>query len=185
MFRKYRKAAVLASINVSKHIINDRVWEVNEGGTNNSKNKRIMIKRFRLGLISLSLFTRMLNTAYARNSILDWLNQAATNKAAPEQIETIAVDKLPAMAQDTLRIIAANGPYSFEKDGTPFFNREKILPDQKKGYYREYTVAREGAKSRGAKRIVCGGSDETQRQLLDCYYTKDHYNSFNKIVATE
>ena len=66
------------------------------------------------------------------------------------------------------------------KDGTVFGNRERILPAQKRGYYREYTVKTPGARNRGARRIVCGGQ---QPRMPDaCYYTSDHYASFRVIV---
>jgi ribonuclease T1 len=38
--------------------------------------------------------------------------------------------------------------------------------------------ARTGVKSRGARRLICGG----QKAAPDtCYYTEDHYQSFRKI----
>ncbi|HIV69396.1 MAG TPA: ribonuclease [Candidatus Aquabacterium excrementipullorum] len=91
----------------------------------------------------------------------------------------VALSALPKQAQDTHRRILAGGPFRFDKDGTVFGNRERQLPRQTRGYYREYTVAAPGARSRGARRIVCGGlvvqSPET------CFYTQDHYQSFQKI----
>ena len=47
-----------------------------------------------------------------------------------------------------------------------------------RGYYHEYTVRTPGVKSRGARRIVCGG---TARTPDACYYTDDHYQSFRRI----
>ncbi len=66
------------------------------------------------------------------------------------------------------------------KDGTVFGNRERLLPAKHRGYYREYTVARNGARNRGAKRIVCGGVRPAAPD--GCYYTSDHYASFRRIV---
>jgi ribonuclease T1 len=65
-------------------------------------------------------------------------------------------------------------------DGTVFGNRERLLPDQTRGYYREYTVPTPGLNHRGARRIVCGGSQP--RAPRACYYTADHYASFKRIV---
>ena len=59
--------------------------------------------------------------------------------------------------------------------------RERLLPAQPRGYYREYTVPTQRSHSRGARRIVCGGQPPTQPQA--CYYTGDHYASFSRIVA--
>ena len=60
-----------------------------------------------------------------------------------------------------------------------FGNRERLLPLQKRGYYREYTVATPGSRDRGARRIVCGGAASRPE---NCYYTDDHYASFRRIV---
>lgn len=71
---------------------------------------------------------------------------------------------------------------SFEhpKDGSVFGNRERLLPKQTRGYYREYTVPTPGLKHRGAKRIVCGGKPKRSPDV--CYYTEDHYASFRLIA---
>jgi len=88
----------------------------------------------------------------------------------------VDVDELPAEAVDTLRLIDSNGPYPFDKDGTTFQNREGLLPDHERGYYREFTVITPGAPTRGAKRIVAGDAGEY-------YWTADHYDSFAQIVG--
>ena len=82
-------------------------------------------------------------------------------------------------ARETLRLIDANGPFPYKRDGIVFQNREGRLPDQPRGYYREYTVQTPAAKNRGKRRIVCGGP---ARAPEACYYTADHYASFRKIV---
>jgi ribonuclease T1 len=61
-----------------------------------------------------------------------------------------------------------------------FFNREQILPSKTRGHYREYTVKTPGTRSRGARRIVCGGQPPSQPEV--CFYTADHYASFSRIV---
>lgn len=99
----------------------------------------------------------------------------------PSQLQaTIAVQQLPAPGQKTYRLIAAGGPFPYEKDGTVFGNRERLLPIMQRGYYREYTVKTFGARDRGARRIVCGGLQPTRPDA--CYYTSDHYSSFKRIV---
>lgn len=87
----------------------------------------------------------------------------------------IAFAELPQEAQHTLRLIDAGGPFPFRRDGTVFGNYERRLPQQKRSYYREYTVPTPGARNRGARRIVIGQPDER-------YYTPDHYRSFRRIV---
>ena len=54
------------------------------------------------------------------------------------------------------------------------FFREHLLPERKRGYYREYTVSAPGARDRGPRRIVAGHPAEY-------YYTDDHYRSFRSI----
>jgi ribonuclease T1 len=93
---------------------------------------------------------------------------------------TISVAELPKQGQNVYVLIAQGGPFEYDKDGVVFGNREQLLPKQKRGYYREYTVKTSGSKNRGARRIVCGG---LQAHLPEaCYYTDDHYASFRKIV---
>lgn len=92
---------------------------------------------------------------------------------------TIALADLPAQGRQTYALIAKGGPFPFDKDGTVFGNRERLLPRQKNGYYLEYTVKTPGLRSRGAQRIVCGGKP---RQPDACYFTADHYGSFRRIV---
>lgn len=91
----------------------------------------------------------------------------------------IAVAELPRQGVETYRLIHQGGPFPYEKDGTAFGNRERLLPANKRGYYREYTVPTPGVGNRGTRRIVCGGAPQTPDA---CYYTADHYASFKRIV---
>lgn len=93
--------------------------------------------------------------------------------------ESISVRDLPKQGQDTLALIVNGGPFSSNRDGVPFSNRERILPKEKRGFYREYTVRTPGVKNRGARRIVCGGD---QRAADLCFYSDDHYQSFKCIA---
>jgi ribonuclease T1 len=79
----------------------------------------------------------------------------------------------------TYRLIHQGGPFAHEKDGVVFGNRERLLPLQRRGYYREYTVATPGSRDRGARRLVCGGAASRPET---CYYTDDHYASFRRMV---
>lgn len=94
----------------------------------------------------------------------------------------IALTALPVQGQDVYRRILAGGPFKYSKDGTVFGNRERLLPGQPRGFYREYTVPTPGSRDRGARRIVCGG--EIVKRPETCFYTKDHYQSFQKIDPT-
>lgn len=93
-------------------------------------------------------------------------------------VGTIRTAEMPNEAQRTLALIEQGGPFPYAKDGSTFGNYERRLPAQRRGYYREYTVKTRGARNRGAKRIICGGD---QQAANDCYYTEDHYNSFQRI----
>jgi ribonuclease T1 len=101
---------------------------------------------------------------------------AAIGKGPPPS--AIAAQDLPAEARTTLERIRAGGPFPYERDDVVFGNRERLLPPAPRGYYHEYTVPTPGVKSRGARRIVCGGHVTT---LAECYYSDDHYQSFRKI----
>jgi ribonuclease T1 len=93
---------------------------------------------------------------------------------------TVYAHQLPYEAQQTLVLIYQNGPFPYDRDGTIFGNREKLLPVERNDYYREYTVETPGAKDRGARRIVCGGEKPSDPDR--CYYTADHYLSFQFII---
>ena len=47
---------------------------------------------------------------------------------------TVALAQLPAQAQDMMKLIYAGGPFKFDKDGTVFGNRERILPAKTRGF---------------------------------------------------
>ena len=93
---------------------------------------------------------------------------------------TVTLARLPEQARVVYSAIFAGGPFAYSKDGSVFGNREKILPRERRGFYREYTVATPGARDRGARRIICGGLVPTAPAA--CYYTGDHYASFNRIT---
>ena len=61
-----------------------------------------------------------------------------------------------------------------DNDGATFGNREGLLPQQPRGYYREYVVRTPGISHAGPQRIVLGEGGEA-------YYTPDHYDSFVRI----
>ncbi len=109
---------------------------------------------------------------------------AATPIASPRFAEappsdwdgpTVHLDQLSAAALETLMLIAADGPYPYDQDGSTFQNREGILPDRPSGFYHEYTVQTPGSPDRGARRLVVGGDDAA-------YYTDDHYDSFRFVA---
>jgi ribonuclease T1 len=90
----------------------------------------------------------------------------------------VRVAALPGEARAVLLLIRAGGPFRHERDGVTFGNREHALPLQKRGYYHEYTVTTPGMRTRGARRIVCGGP-RTAPEV--CYYSDDHYATFRRI----
>ncbi len=100
----------------------------------------------------------------------------------PAALATVALTALPPEAQATQRLVLSGGPFPYTKDGDVFGNRERRLPGQRRGYYREYTVKTPGSRNRGARRIICGGQPPTQPAA--CYYTDDHYNSFRRITPS-
>jgi ribonuclease T1 len=87
----------------------------------------------------------------------------------------IGIGELPIEARASPALIKAGGPFPYMQDGRVFSNREKLLPLQRRGYYREYTVRTPGVRERGARRIVAGSGGEY-------YYSADHYRSFQRIL---
>ena len=102
-------------------------------------------------------------------------------KAAVTGFASIALSDLPKQGQDTHKLILLGGPFPYGKDGSVFGNREKILPKEKRGFYREYTVKTPFSRDRGARRIVCGGLKPAAPEA--CYYTADQYASFKLSVV--
>ena len=96
--------------------------------------------------------------------------------ARDNRLGTVPVAQLPEDARATLKLIDAGGPFPYRRDGIVFQNRERRLPEQPRGYYREYTVPTPGSKDRGARRIVTG-----DKPPAAFYYTADHYKSFRRI----
>ena len=94
-------------------------------------------------------------------------------------VPVVEAAALPREARDALDNIRRGPPFPYERDGIAFGNREGRLPARPRGYYREYTVRTPGERTRGARRIVCGGH-ATEPDA--CWYSDDHYQSFRKIV---
>jgi ribonuclease T1 len=104
----------------------------------------------------------------------------ASYAKAGASLASVALSSLPEYVQRAYRLILAGGPFPYEKDGIVFANRERNLPRQARGYYREYTVPVSGVQGRGAQRIVCGGAQPKTPDT--CYFTQDHYASFSRIL---
>ena len=124
--------------------------------------------RFKLAVTGF-VFVMLIGSGLAQASGLVAANLAAT----------ITVTELPGPGAQIFGLIRQGGPFAHEKDGMVFGNRERLLPAEKRGYYREYTVASANSRDRGARRIVCGGP-ATAPDV--CYYSNDHYASFRRIV---
>lgn len=104
----------------------------------------------------------------------------ATGPAADE-IDTCTLADLPSQAAVTVRLIRSGGPFPYPRtDGTTFYNNERRLNVQeKRTYYREYTVPTPGENDRGERRIVTGGNPAASPP--EWYYTGDHYESFCRL----
>jgi guanyl-specific ribonuclease Sa len=129
----------------------------------------------------------MLLVGVAIAAAAGWLSQepqrqaqvTGSQGAAAESAQwSVGSQALPPEAHATLRLIAAGGPFPYDRDGTVFQNREGRLPPQPRSYYREYTVPTPGSPDRGARRIVTGGDPPAEY-----FYTDDHYRSFRRLEA--
>ena len=102
------------------------------------------------------------------------VSSTATSSATASGLP--ACDSLPDEAWDTVDLIEAGGPFPYPaNDDKRFGNYERVLPQESRNYYREYTVDTPGLRHRGARRIVTGGN---ARDIEAWYYTDDHYESF-------
>lgn len=137
----------------------------------------IRATKSRVGLVAGLALAAVLATSLSTMMV----QARAPSSALPgSAVASVAYTGLPPQGQEVMEQIRQGGPFRYEKDGTVFGNRERLLPSQKRGYYREYTVPTPGLRHRGARRIVCGGQ---QPRVPDaCYYTEDHYSSFRLIV---
>lgn len=127
------------------------------------------IAAVKLALTSVILAVSFTGVAAARSPV----------EARSASQASVSLAELPRQARETYERIREGGPFPYEKDGSVFGNRERLLPLEKRGYWREYTVKTPGSRDRGARRIVCGGPPRTPHA---CFYTADHYASFRKIV---
>lgn len=119
------------------------------------------------------MLTRIASTS---RGLLIALLMVAASGCSDARDANRALAGLPPEAVATLALIERGGPYPYRQDGTVFQNRERLLPQQARGYYREYTVPTPGASNRGARRWVTGGNPPEV-----FYYTEDHYRSFRRI----
>ncbi|WP_167154992.1 ribonuclease [Streptomyces sp. MBT27] len=99
----------------------------------------------------------------------------ASAPAWAKGMATVPAAQLPPEARSTLKLIDKGGPFPYSKDGVVFGNFEKLLPQQKRGYYHEYTVDTPGSRDRGARRLITGQGGEF-------YYTGDHYKTFKAVL---
>jgi len=116
-----------------------------------------------------------------------WQRHAATPKAPDIPVPAAVATQpsgdhslpgyLPPQAVETLMLIARGGPFPHHQDGVVFGNYEGLLPKEPRGYYHEYTVETPGAHTRGARRIITGGTPP-----VVYYYTNDHYRSFRRFT---
>jgi ribonuclease T1 len=135
-----------------------------------------MQRWLRLGIVLLAAFVAV--QWWTERSGDDASTGRSVARESPEASEPSArwPAFLPLEAVATLETIERGGPFPYDRDGSIFQNRERRLPEQPRGYYREYTVITPGSRDRGARRIVAGG------QPPDVYYyTDDHYRSFRRV----
>lgn len=66
--------------------------------------------------------------------------RSRTDRPAHGNLATIAVSEMPRQGRETYETIRRGGPFRYDKDGSVFGNGERLLPAEKRRYYREYTV---------------------------------------------
>ena len=133
----------------------------------------------RTGRVALSAVVTSALMVLAAPPAQAFTRQGEAETQAAQRSQVIALSELPVQAQDVHRRVHEGGPFRYSKDGSVFGNRERLLPRRPRGFYREYTVPTPGERDRGARRIVCGGKEV--RQPETCFYTRDHYATFQQI----
>ena len=113
---------------------------------------------------------------FVRGLVAGDTNSEATDAAAgvPGTGSGLPVSALSGAAGRGRRHLAADRagrPVPYAGGQSVFGNRQRRLPAESSGYYREYTVGTPGSRDRGARRIVHGSGGEL-------YYSADHYSSF-------
>gem|GEM_PF-349485 len=136
-----------------------------------SNSKRLLIQ-------AVKMCTRRAFCARAWRGLVGAASLLLAVACVESDADTVALGQLPREGRATHALIHQGGPFPYEKDGTVFGNRERLLPLHPRGYWREYTVKTPDTRGRGARRIVCGGKPRTPDA---CYYSSDHYASFRKI----
>ncbi|RFC37506.1 MAG: ribonuclease T1 [Candidatus Nitrotoga sp. SPKER] len=133
--------------------------------------------RFKMKIVSARFVLYFLFCLFAMLSALVSVQTYADvfGSSNDREMRVVPVSALPLEGRETLRLIKQGGPFLYTRDGVIFSNFEKRLPKRKRGYYHEFTVKTPGIRNRGARRIVCG-------QPVECYYSADHYQTFQRIV---
>lgn len=151
---------------------------------------RVVWQRWLAGLLLGLLFNIALGVAGSTPAVARQTQEFGRQDIARQEIvrqdvvsqDVISIRALPPEAQRVLVLIRQGGPFPHKKDGVTFFNRERLLPSQARGYYTEYTVPTPGARNRGARRIVAGrGAGGNPATSGEYWYTSDHYSSFQRI----
>lgn len=101
----------------------------------------------------------------------------STPGASTSRLPLRSLCALPPQAAQTWHLIDTGAKLPYPRDGIVFNNAEKLLPQENRGYYHEYTVPTPGEKTRGARRLITGSEHEL-------YYTGDHYRSFVVVDST-
>ena len=158
------------------------IWPVlRTGGVSSGSGLRRAMRKLGLtAVVVASCATGLAGTSFARTpQTPNEPGDAAQSAAQSAATAIVPLAALPPEARATHSLILRGGPFDYQKDGTVFGNRERLLPLHPRGHYREYTAKTPGARNRGARRIVCGGKPPTRPQA--CFYTDDHYASFRRI----
>lgn len=136
----------------------------------------LRVRRPLLALVTLLLLLAGGYTASALSSGSDSGTPASSprSSASSAAIRVVPISSLPEQVAQTIALVRANGPFPYSRDGAVFHNREHRLPEQRDGYYHEYTVPTPGESGRGARRLVAGAPGEF-------YYSADHYESFVRV----
>lgn len=137
-------------------------------------------------LVVLLVLTQVFSNRQSDTTVRPEASASASVTASPSRGGTsglpVCTDE-PAEVADAVAAVRNNGPYLRPRDdGGIFGNRERLLPRQASGYYREYTVEAPGQRFPGPRRLITGGQAKLGAEPEVWFYTADHYQSFCELV---
>lgn len=132
-----------------------------------------------------------------KKSVTETAQSAPAPETSPRTIVPEIKDEIRAeVILKLLADISTGRSLPYPQDGTVFHNREGLLPKEKDGFYKEYTLIIPGRNAgAGRESVIVGGKAYATGPMLgqrgperivtgadgSVYYTPDHYSTFIRL----